>query len=197
MSTSKRRKRTYHHGDLRSATLQAALELLEKQGPDAVSLREVARRAGVSHNAPYRHFPTREALLAALAEQGFRDFAGRMQGAGGPGMGEAYVGFALERPQLFRLMFGGTLALGSDPALASASGAAYAGLVAAFRRRGDVADPELAAAAAWSMVHGLAQLILDGHFQHAVAAAGSRQAFVRSVMGAVRFAAATRPQRTE
>ena len=75
MSTSRRRKRSYHHGDLRAATLHAAAELLEKKGPDAVVLREVARLAGVSHNAPYRHFPSREALLAALAAEG-RDLPG-------------------------------------------------------------------------------------------------------------------------
>jgi len=193
MSTSRRRKRGYHHGDLRAATVQAAAELLEKQGPAAVVLREVARKAGVSHNAPYRHFPTREALLAALAAQGFREFAEHMRGAAGASMGEAYVGFALARPQLFRLMFGGALRLGTDPELAAASRGAYDGLVGAFRARGDVADPELAAAAAWALVHGLAHLLLDGHFERATDGGRARAEFVRRVVGSVRFAAA--PQR--
>ena len=61
---------TYHHGDLRAALLQAAGEILEKEGLEALSLREAARRAGVSHNAPYRHFPDRDSLLAALVAQG-------------------------------------------------------------------------------------------------------------------------------
>lgn len=193
MSTSRRRKRAYHHGDLRAATLQAAAELLEKQGPDAVALREVARKAGVSHNAPYRHFATREALLAALAAQGFREFSEHMRGAGAAAMGEAYVAFALARPQLFRLMFGGTVKLGADPELAGASLGAYEGLVGAFRARGDVADPELAAAAAWSLVHGLAHLLLDGHFLRATEGGRRRAEFVRRVLGSVRFAAG--PQR--
>lgn len=191
MSTSSRRKRTYHHGDLRAATLRAAGELLEKQGPEAVVLREVARLAGVSHNAPYRHFPSREALLGALAAEGFAEFGRHMAGAAGAGMGEAYVGFALDRPQLFRLMFGGTVKLGSSPELAAAAKGAYRGLVEAFRGRGDIVDPELAAAAAWSLVHGLSHLLLDGHFPQATGKAG-REAFVRRVLGAVRFAAAPR-----
>ena len=70
MSTSKHRKAAYHHGDLRGSILRAAGEILEKEGLEALSVREVARRAGVSHNAPYRHFPDQEALLAALAGEG-------------------------------------------------------------------------------------------------------------------------------
>lgn len=190
MSTSRRRKRTYHHGDLRAALLRAAGELLEKQGADAVLLREVARRAGVSHAAPYRHFASRDALLAALATEGFQEFGARVQAAAGLAMGEAYVGFALDRPQLFRLMFGGALRLGSDPALARAAEGAYEALVSAFLARREVADPQLAAAAAWSLVHGLSQLLLDGHFSEATADGKARAEFVRGVMGAVRFAAA-------
>jgi AcrR family transcriptional regulator len=193
MSTSRRRPRTYHHGDLAAAILQAASELLEKQGPEGVVLREVARRAGVSHNAPYRHFPSREALLAALAADGFRAFAQQMASASAQSMGEAYVAFALQRPQLFRLMFGGSVKLASDPALAAAARGAYEGLVAAFRARGDVADPQIAAAAAWSLVHGLAHLLLDGHFEQATGGNARREEFIRKVTGAVRFAAA--PQR--
>lgn len=194
MSTSRRRRRSYHHGDLRAATLRAAEDLLEREGPGAVALREVARRAGVSHNAPYRHFRTREALLCALAAKGFAEFATRMRGLEGAALGEAYVGFALARPQLFRLMFGGSLRFAAAPTLDAASRGAYEALVGAFRARGDVADPELAAAAAWSLVHGLSHLLLEGHFERAKAGATSPAAFVRSVMGAVRFA--SRAQRT-
>jgi AcrR family transcriptional regulator len=196
MSTSSRKRHAYHHGDLRAVTLRAARELLEKQGADAVVLREVARRAGVSHNAPYRHFESREALLAALAADGFAEFAQRMAsaGAGGQALGEAYVGFALEHPQLFRLMFGGAVKLRSDPELARASRRAYDGLVDTFRSRGDVADPETAAAAAWSLVHGLAHLLLAGHFPQATAEGTQTAEFVRRVTAAVRFAtAAQRP----
>src|SRR6478672_7153397 len=98
---------TYHHGNLRPALLRAATKTLEKEGVGALSLRDLARRAGVSHNAPYRHFPDRESLLAALAADGFEKLGQAMRGQGGKEMGEAYVRFALEHPQLFRLMFGG------------------------------------------------------------------------------------------
>ncbi len=176
---------TYHHGDLPAALLRAAGRTLEKKGIAALSLRDVARRAGVSHNAPYRHFPDREALLAALAAEGFAMLGERLRGKPGREMGEAYVRFALEEPQRFRLMFGGVLPLAKHPELGAAARAAHEALVAAFK---DLPRPQLAAAAAWSLVHGLSQLLLDGHF-----ATQDTEAFVREVIGAVRFAAAQRP----
>src|SRR5438045_6558281 len=108
--------KAYHHGDLRTALLEAAAELLDEGGPEAVSLRECARRAGVSHAAPYRHFETKDALLFALADEGF----GWLAESGAKAMhgirnarerldayGAAYVRFAIENPARFRLMFGG------------------------------------------------------------------------------------------
>jgi AcrR family transcriptional regulator len=181
MSTSK----SYHHGELRPALLAAARKMLEKDGPGALSLRELARRAGVSHNAPYRHFSDREALLAALADDGFRQLADALAAAAGRAMGEAYVRFALEHPQLFRLMFGGHLRFSRHPGLAESASRTYEGLVAAFRAEGSIADPQMAGAAAWSLVHGLAHLLLDGHF---AAQAAHRESFVKEVIGAVRFA---------
>ena len=167
---------TYHHGNLRPALLRAAAKVLEKEGVGALSLRDAARRAGVSHNAPYRHFADREALLAALAAEGFEMLGEAMRGKARRELGEAYVSFALEHPQRFRLMFGGALPLAKHQPLRDAASATYQGLVTAF---GDLAKPELAAAAAWSLVHGLAHLKLDGHL--------SAQA-VADVIGAVRFA---------
>lgn len=178
---------TYHHGDLRTALLRAAAKILEKEGISALSLREAARRAGVSHNAPYRHFADREALLAALAAEGFESLAEAMRGHGGREMGAAYVRFALARPQLFRLMFGGALPTANHEPLREAAARAHQALVAAFQ---DLPRPELAAAAAWSLVHGLAQLLLDGHFAAARTAAGGAERFVAEILGAVRFAAA-------
>jgi len=171
---------TYHHGDLPAALLRAAGKTLEKRGIGALSLREAARRAGVSHNAPYRHFPDREALLAALAAEGFAMLGERLRGQPARAMGEAYVRFALEQPQRFRLMFGGVLPLAKYPELRAAAEGAYQALVTAFQ---ELPKPEVAAAAAWSLVHGLSHLLLDGHFAHA-----EREAFVREVLGAVRFA---------
>ena len=175
---------TYHHGDLPAALLRAAGKSLEKDGIGGISLREAARRAGVSHNAPYRHFPDREALLAALAAEGFARLVERLRGKAGREIGEAYVRFALEEPQRFRLMFGGVLPLAKYPGLAIAAKAAHQVLVDAFR---DLPRPEVAAAAAWSLVHGLSHLLLDGHFP-----TQDPDTFVREVLGAVRFAAAQR-----
>ena len=175
---------TYHHGDLPAALLRAAGRTLEKRGIGALSLRETARRAGVSHNAPYRHFPDREALLAALAAEGFAMLGERLGGKSGREMGEAYVRFALEQPQRFRLMFGGVLPIARYPALSTAARGAYQALVNAFK---DLPRPELAAAAAWSLVHGLSHLLLDGHFP-----TQDPETFVGEVLAAVRFAAAQR-----
>jgi len=151
-------------------------------------MREAARRVGVSHNAPYRHFADREALLAALAAQGFEMLGQAMRGQTGRGMGEAYVRFALQYPQRFRLMFGGQVALEKYPRLRAAASSAFDQLQAAFS--GYAVEPRVAAAAAWSLVHGLSHLILDGHF-------AQRQAddeFVKQVLRAVRFAVG--PQRS-
>jgi AcrR family transcriptional regulator len=167
---------TYHHGNLRSALLRAAGKMLEKDGPAGVSLRGAARRAEVSHNAPYRHFADRDALLAELAAEGFEMLGEAMREHSGREMGEAYVSFALAHPQRFRLMFGGTVPLAKHEHLRAAAAATYQALVKAF---GDLPKAELAAAAAWSLVHGLAHLKLDGHL-----AAQS----IADVIGAVRFA---------
>src|SRR6185503_3184160 len=174
---------TYHHGDLRAAMLAAASKIVEKEGTTGLSVREAARRAGVSHNAPYRHFPDREALLAAVAAEGFRELGERLKDRTGRELGEAYVRFALEQPQRFRLMFGGALPSGKYPELQQHARATFERLQAAFAGLG--ADAEFAAAAAWSLVHGLAHLLLDGHLEKS-------EAFVRKVLGAMRFAAAQR-----
>jgi len=171
---------TYHHGDLPAALLRAAGRTLEKRGIGALSLRETARRAGVSHNAPYRHFSDREALLAALAAEGITMLGEQLRGKPAREMGEAYVRFALEQPQRFRLMFGGVLPVAKYPELGRAARSAHKALEEAFS---ELPRPELAAAGAWSLVHGLAHLLLEGHF-----GAQDPETFVRDVLGAVRFA---------
>src|SRR3989454_10072010 len=100
---------TYHHRDLRTALLREAGKRLEKKGIAALSLRELARRAGVSHNAPYRHFPDRDSLLAALAAEGFEMLGDALEKRPRREMGEAYVEFAFAHPERFRLLFGGRL----------------------------------------------------------------------------------------
>jgi AcrR family transcriptional regulator len=179
---------TYHHGDLRQALLQAAGELLEKRGVESLSLREAARRAGVSHNAPYRHFPNRSSLLAALAVEGFAALGEAIGKRAARDKGLGYVEFALARPQRFRLMFGGVVRFDAYPELRAQAEASYADL-RAFASFADEAP--LAAAAAWSLVHGLVHLLLEGHFAEAQRDGGAT-AFAAKVLASVRLARAQR-----
>jgi AcrR family transcriptional regulator len=160
---------TYHHGDLRAACLSAALDLLEEGGATALSLRAVARRAGVSPAAPYRHYADREALVSAVAAVGYRELAERLTAAHPApstpeqlaSVGVAYVEFALEQPALFRMMFGEPCDRDNEERVtATAAVSLYLREIVArcFPR----ADPEALAPAIWALVHGLAFLHLDG-----------------------------------
>jgi AcrR family transcriptional regulator len=162
-------KATYHHGNLRSALVRAAMELLEESGETALSLRAVARRAGVSPAAPYRHYADREALVSAIAAVGYRELAERLAAAHpSPSTPEqlasvaiAYVQFALERPALFRIMFGEPCDRDDDERVA-ATAAVSAYVHAIAERTFPQADAEALATAVWAFVHGLAFLYLDG-----------------------------------
>lgn len=156
----------FHHGDLRHTLIEATAELIERDGPASVSLREAARIAGVSHNAPYRHFPTREALLAAVAAYGFRQLRIAFEEAAAApenrilALGQGYVRFASAHPGLFRLMFGSGLDRQSHPDLAQAAQDAFGVLQRATLDRGSP-SPRDAALGAWALVHGLSYLIVD------------------------------------
>lgn len=167
----------YHHGDLGRALLEAARRLLEREGPLGVGLRAAARLAGVSQTAPYRHFADKEALLAALAAEGLGELADRMAAAGRAessppaalrAIGVAYAMTAAESPHLFRLMFGPEAAdKARYPAVREAGARAYQVLldtIGACQQAGAVrpGDPEDLALVAWSAVHGLSCLIVDG-----------------------------------
>jgi AcrR family transcriptional regulator len=161
-------KATYHHGHLRAALVGAALELLEESGETELSLRAVARRAGVSPAAPYRHYSDREALVSAVAAVGYRELAERLAAAHpSPSTPEqlasvaiAYVQFALERPALFRIMFGEPCDRDNDERVeATAAVSAYVRSIA--QRTFPQADAEALATAIWALVHGLAFLFLD------------------------------------
>ena len=178
---------TYHHGNLRAALLRAGMKVIEKKGIKRLSVREAARRARVSHNAPYRHFPDRQSLLAGIAAEGFARLGEALKTSSGKAMGEAYVRFALEHPEVFRLMFGGTIRMGDHPPLREAADRAYQSLVDRFRAHGSEAEANVAAAAAWSLVHGLSHLLLDGHFQAPQRDAGGAAPFARQVLEAVRY----------
>jgi AcrR family transcriptional regulator len=162
-------KATYHHGDLRAALVRAAMGLLEESGEAALSLRAVARRAGVSPAAPYRHYADREALVSAVAAVGYRELAERLTAAhpspSSPdqlaSVAIAYVQFALERPALFRIMFTEPCDRYDDERVAAAAAVSQY-LRAIVERTFPQADAEALATAIWALVHGLAFLLLDG-----------------------------------
>lgn len=169
----RRRRASYHHGDLRAALLRAAEAELEAHGIEAFSLRGTARRAGVSHAAPAHHFADTGALLTALAAEGFRRFlatqlAHQARASAEPmaqllAAGEGYVAFAAANPALFRLMFGSRRADHRDGDLAAAARAAYDHLalcIAALDPAG--MSPPLDMMAVWAMAHGLADLSNSG-----------------------------------
>lgn len=168
MSTSE--KPRYHHGDLHVALLSAATDLLEEDGA-GLSLRAVARRAGVSPTAPYRHFADKEALENELAAQGFADLKQRLAATGSQTVAldldrfaliaVSYVQFALDRPALFRLMFG-TPCTNTQDARTAAAAEVHDFVMACVSEAFPQADAEALATAGWSLVHGLAFLHLDG-----------------------------------
>jgi AcrR family transcriptional regulator len=158
------RVRNYHHGDLRNALKDAARAILEEEGLASLSLRAVARKAGVSHAAPYRHYPNHEALLVELAVEGFSELQNEIAVAGAsPGLvvdrvsdiGGAYMRFVARRPALARLMFGAQLPnRDSFPELGVAADAIAGEIGAAL------SDTALGLAV-WAAVHGLAMLVLE------------------------------------
>jgi AcrR family transcriptional regulator len=173
-------ERPYHHGNLKEALREAALALIAEIGPRGFTLREVARRAGVSHNAPYRHFRDREALLAAVATEGF-DRLTRALAAAGPKSaprerlrkcGIAYVDFALSWPEHFAAMFHAPWDKEAYPECAAAAGRCFQtllGFVRDAQAAGQLPPGDSARIAnfSWSIVHGIATLanngLLPGH----------------------------------
>jgi AcrR family transcriptional regulator len=165
------RTRPYHHGNLRETLLSAALQLIAEAGPQGFTLREIARRAGVSHNAPYRHFRDKNELLAAVAAQGFEELtrAMRRSAKGAAPLeklraaGLAYVAFALRRPQHFTVMFDTSFDQGALPSGIRAFETLLS-LLEDCQRAGQLpaGDPRRLALAAWSLVHGIAKLALAG-----------------------------------
>ena len=156
--------RGYHHGDLRNGLLQAARAILEEESLSALTLRAVARKAGVSHAAPYRHFSSHEALLVELSTEGFDELraavgdAAKAQGSEADKIatiGAAYMRFVAQRPALARLMFGGQLPNRDQfPSLEQKADAIGAEIGAALH------DTALGLAV-WSAIHGLAMLVLE------------------------------------
>jgi len=170
-------KHGYHHGDLRRALLDAALAVLVEDGPHALTMREVARRVGVTQAAPYHHFADKEAILAAVAEEGFtklyesmieaRTAAGTKPAARLRAMGAGYVRFAVQHPAHFRVMFVKIVDMTQYPSLHACADRSFTALLeatlegqkAGLVRKGDAAELALLM---WSAVHGLATLWISG-----------------------------------
>jgi AcrR family transcriptional regulator len=167
---------SYHHGDLRRALIRAAVETIDRDGVDAMTLRAVGETLGVSRTAPYRHFKDKAALLAAVAAEGFRTLSAQLaeawdeRGGGRPGfaaMGRAYVRFAIDHPSHYRVMFGGfTPDERSELELRDAGAGAFQVLVDALadqQAAGTVRRDDLRQQASfvWASVHGIAMLAID------------------------------------
>jgi AcrR family transcriptional regulator len=164
-------KRSYHHGDLRAALLVEGLRLLAERDAEDLSLREVARGVGVSATSVYRHFPDKDALMAALAGEGLARLAAAQKqaaeeaGGGSAGFtatGRAYVRFALANPALFRLIFASPgLAKGREESESEAMNMLRVNAAAEIGADPDDPAARVRAIHAWSLVHGLAMLMLD------------------------------------
>jgi len=188
----------YHHGDLRAALVAAAEEILVDKGVDGFTLREAARRVGVSPAAPAHHFGDVAGLLTEVAILGFEELTRHLEEGnqrGGPDpaarlreQGIGYVRFALAYPARFQLMFRREKLRADDPRLKAAGHAAYMALEAAVRDvAGFAPDRPLDRAVfasvlgAWSLVHGFAHLALDGEFD-GLAGEGGRDAFIQAML---------------
>jgi AcrR family transcriptional regulator len=195
-----RRKAAYHHGDLRRALLDATLQLVQENGPHGFTLRAAARAAGVTAAAAYHHFEDKDALLVAVAEEGFQLFAKALEAAAQSPAGSAsersenvavaYVLFAFENPTLFRVMVGIGVGARSQKVPLHALGISTykfmrATLIEGLQEGGrrDISNAEVLGW--WSVVHGLAFLAIDGHLSGAARSPKGVELVVRKVIEAL------------
>ena len=195
MPTSRARPKPtdrYHHGDLRAALLREASRVLAAGGPEALSLRELARALGVSHNAPYKHFENRDALLAALATEGFHELSAEAQKAAAKAEPSevmlaralAYIRFALRRPAVFKLMFSRDVSGRAHAELAEAARSGFFALRQALTGGGTDRAANDTALAAWAFVHGIAHLLIDGQIPEVLSAGRSPEQLAEAMMQA-------------
>ena len=165
----------YHHGNLKAALLKAAAQMVGKLGTAGLTLREVARKAGVSHNAPYRHFKSREELLAALAAESFLKLHGALEKASAEGSAverlvaacQGYLRFAMDSPSRFELMFHSGIEWKDYPECAAAYGKCFALLAELLRAQPKLkADVETAGDLVWAAAHGVADLGVSKRLRH-------------------------------
>jgi AcrR family transcriptional regulator len=191
---------TYHHGDLKRALTQAALGLVQEKGPKGFTLREVARRAGVSTAAPYRHFADKSQLLAAVATLGFVQLHETLSATAAQAadltqqvldMGGAYVRWAVTHPDYYQVMFGSELDKSDNPDLLTAGARAFDDLLDTIVRCQHssllpVGDPQEVAGPIWSLLHGVATLTIGSDFRH-VGIREDPQALVERALRALLF----------
>ena len=174
----------YHHGDLKNALIRAGVEILSKDGLSGLSLRKVARKAGVSHSAPYAHYADKQALIAAISTEGFHRLYLQLNQAtqlfaNDPrqqiiACGRAYIQFALDEKDIFKIMFSGILEKEKDyPDFVEISQMTFeflVGVVNSCQAAGVLrpAVPDLMAVTIWAQVHGLVSLALEGQISHTV-----------------------------
>ena len=174
----------YHHGDLKNALIKTGVEMLSKEGTGALSLRKVAERAGVSHSAPYSHFSDKQALIAAISTEGFKQLYTELDTAIAAHPDDpklqlqesawAYVLFAMNNMDTFKIMFSGVLEKEKEyPDFVAISQKTFdhvIDIVRACQAAGILraAPPELMAIAVWGQVHGITSLLLEGQISHVV-----------------------------
>jgi AcrR family transcriptional regulator len=198
MKSMRKTSAPYHHGNLRKALLEIAVELIRERGADALTIRGVARRAGVSHTAPYRHFRNKASLLAAVACEGFEmmvkqtrerfseipnDTLARLRVCG-----IAYIDFAIQNPARYRVMFGPGRPHRKDSALRKASEESFGLLMECIKecqKDGTVkpGEPMEMALAAWSIVHGFSMLFIDNQIREKGMFEADRKAMMNMVVG--------------
>lgn len=180
----KRKRRSYHHGDLKNALIAAGLDILAKEGSGALSLRSVAQKVGVSHAAPYAHFADKQALIAEISTEGYRRLYEAIRAAAAQHEHDparqlveaawAYVSFALEDPEHFKVTLSGVVEKEKDyPAFVEVSKKSFAlvvDIVQACQRKGVLPKgaPDLVAVGVWSLMHGLVSLLLENQIPRSV-----------------------------
>lgn len=174
----------YHHGDLKNALIKAGVEILAKEGIGGLSLRKVAQRAGVSHSAPYAHFPDKQSLIAAISTEGFNQLYAELEAAISPHKKNpkkqliegtrAYVRFAEKNTDTFNIMFSGVLEKEKDyPSFVEISSKTFKLVVDVVQACQDAgilptAPADLMAVSVWGQVHGVVSLALEGQISHTV-----------------------------
>jgi len=174
----------YHHGDLKNALIKAGVEILAKEGLGGLSLRKVARRAGVSHSAPYAHFKDRQSLIAAISTEGFKQLYTELDAAVSAHVNDpkgqlvegawAYTQFALNNTDTFKIMFSGVLEKEKDyPSFVEISHKTFDRVVDIVRVCQDAgvlrpSPSELIAVSIWGQMHGIVSLLLEGQIPHSL-----------------------------